>query len=211
MCGCIQVKWLKRIIISDRPSDNWYHKHDNRVLPTMVTPEMSKQDVSWWTDERYAIYDLSVNSVIAYPAHGETLSVGTQAEPSAAGEAEAEAEGKCYTFRGYAYTGGMRRVTRVELSLDKGATWELAAIRYPEDLYRLTERQLFGGRLDMASKEACYCWCFWELPIAVARLARADDVVLRAMDDSMTIQPRDMYAPPPPPSAVAEQRESVCA
>lgn len=194
------MKWLKRIIISDRPSDNWYHKQDNRVLPTMVTPEMSKKDVSWWDDERYAIYDLSVNSAIAYPAHGETLSVGANAEPAAAAAAvaaEGEDEGsveRCYTFRGYAYTGGMRRVTRVELSLDKGASWELATIHYPEDLYRLTERRLFGGRLDMASKEACYCWCFWELPIAVNRLVRADDIVVRAMDDSMTIQPRDMYA-----------------
>lgn len=31
--GGRSVKWLKRIIISDKPSDNWYHKFDNRVLP----------------------------------------------------------------------------------------------------------------------------------------------------------------------------------
>jgi len=31
-----------------------------------------------------------------------------------------------YTVRGYAYGGGGRRVTRVEVSLDEGATWTLA-------------------------------------------------------------------------------------
>lgn len=173
------MKWLKRIILSDKPSDNWYHKYDNRVLPTMVTPEMSKLDDKWWNDERYAIYDLSVNSAIVYPANNETLALGESSPPF-------------YKTRGYAYSGGMRRVTRVEVSLDKGNTWELADINYPEDLYRETERKLYGGRIDMASKDACYCWCFWELSIAVERLVKAEDVVVRAMDESMSIQPRDM-------------------
>ncbi|KAA8894892.1 nitrate reductase [Sphaerosporella brunnea] len=178
--GGRSVKWLTRIILSDKPSDNWYHKYDNRVLPTMVTPEMSKKDDKWWNDERYAIYDLSVNSAIVYPQNDETLSLG-------------ETCPEFYRFRGYAYSGGMRRITRVELSLDKGNTWELADIDYPEDRYRETERELYGGRLDMASRDVCYCWCFWQLPIAVNRLVNAEDVVLRAMDESMTIQPRDMY------------------
>jgi len=178
--GGRSVKWLKRIIITDKPSDNWYHKYDNRVLPTMVTPEMSKLDDKWWNDERYAIYDLSVNSAIAYPQNDEELLLGDECP-------------EFYRFRGYAYSGGMRRVTRVEISLDKGATWELADINYPEDLYRETDRELYGGRIDMSTKDACYCWCFWELPIAVSRLVNAEDVVVRGMDDSMTIQPRDMY------------------
>ncbi|CAF5086857.1 unnamed protein product, partial [Rotaria sp. Silwood1] len=37
------VKWLKRIIISDKPSDNWYHIFDNRVLPTMITSEIAAE------------------------------------------------------------------------------------------------------------------------------------------------------------------------
>jgi nitrate reductase (NAD(P)H) len=181
MIGGRSVKWLTRIILTDKPSDNWYHKYDNRVLPIMVTPEMAKKDDKWWTDERYCIYDLSVNSAIVYPNHEETLSLGGETRP------------EFYRFRGYAFSGGMRRITRVELSLDKGNTWELADINYPEDQYRDTERELYGGRLDMASRDACYCWCFWELPIAVDRLVKAEDVVLRSMDESLAIQPRDMY------------------
>jgi nitrate reductase (NAD(P)H) len=31
--GGRSVKWLKRLIITDKPSENWYHIYDNRVLP----------------------------------------------------------------------------------------------------------------------------------------------------------------------------------
>lgn len=71
----------------------------------MVSPEMSK-DPKWWHDERYAIYDLSVNSAVAYPQHNEELRLSSA--------------GPIYTAKGYAYGGGGRRITRVEISLDKG-------------------------------------------------------------------------------------------
>jgi nitrate reductase (NAD(P)H) len=31
--GGRSVKWLKKLIITDGPSENWYHIYDNRVLP----------------------------------------------------------------------------------------------------------------------------------------------------------------------------------
>ncbi|KAB8303471.1 hypothetical protein EYC80_004889 [Monilinia laxa] len=141
--GGRSVKWLKRIIVTAAPSDNWYHIYDNRVLPTMVNPEQSANEPKWWTDERYAIYDLSTNSATAYPEHEERLSLvdGRQ----------------IYHAKGYAYGGGGRRITRVEVTLDKGKSWALADIRYHEDDYR--DR----------------------------------DIMVRAMDESMNVQPRDMY------------------
>lgn len=27
------MKWLKKLIVTAEPSDNWYHIYDNRVLP----------------------------------------------------------------------------------------------------------------------------------------------------------------------------------
>ncbi|RPB02193.1 nitrate reductase [Choiromyces venosus 120613-1] len=181
MIGGRSVKWLKRIILTEGPSENWYHIYDNRVLPTMVTPEMAKKNKDWWTDERYAIYDLSVNSAIAYPAHEEKLSLETTKEE--------------YNLKGYAYAGAGRRITRVEISLDKGRSWILSSVEYPEDLYRSVpeDATLFGGRLDVGSRDACLCWCFWSLNIPVAALSAADDIVVRAMDDSMNTQPRDTY------------------
>lgn len=177
--GGRSVKWLKKLIITEGPSDNWYHIYDNRVLPTMISPEESANNKRWWTDERYAIYDLSTNSATAYPAHEEQLCLVDGPET--------------YRVRGYAYGGGGRRVTRVEISLDKGQSWLLAEIEYLEDRYRDYEKDLFGGRVDMSWREACFCWCFWSLAIPVSELAAAKDILVRAMDESMNIQPRDMY------------------
>jgi nitrate reductase (NAD(P)H) len=179
--GGRSVKWLTRIIVTSAPSDNWYHIYDNRVLPTMVDPEASADLPDTWKDERYAIYDLNTNSATCYPAHDEKLPLSDAL--------------RAYNVRGYAYAGGGKRVTRVEITLDKGKTWTLANISYPEDQYRLApdDEQLYGGRLDVSWRESCFCWCFWDLDIPVAVLQQADDIMVRAMDDSMMVQPRDMY------------------
>ncbi|KAK5700917.1 hypothetical protein LTR97_005435 [Elasticomyces elasticus] len=178
--GGRSVKWLKKLVVTAEPSDNWYHIYDNRVLPTMVSPEESANDPKWWMDERYAIYDLSTNSATAYPAHEEQLCL-VASEPN-------------YRVKGYAYGGGGRRITRVEITLDKGKTWRLAKIDYAEDRYREQQpRELCGGTLDMEGQEASHCWCFWNLDIAVHELAEASDIFVRAMDESMNVQPRDMY------------------
>lgn len=31
--GGRSVKWITKIILTENPSDNWYHIYDNRVLP----------------------------------------------------------------------------------------------------------------------------------------------------------------------------------
>ncbi|KAK2756983.1 hypothetical protein FQN54_004951 [Arachnomyces sp. PD_36] len=155
--GGRSVKWLTKLIVTDAPSENWYHIYDNRVLPTMVSPEISASEPKWWYDERYAIYDLSVNSAAAYPQHNETLQISSS-QPD-------------YKARGYAYSGGGRQVTRVEVSVDSGRTWRLANIEYPEDKYRNIEKNF----------------------IPLSDLVNTDSLIVRAMDESMSIQPRDMY------------------
>jgi nitrate reductase (NAD(P)H) len=178
--GGRSVKWLKKLIITAEPSDNWYHIYDNRVLPTMVSPEESVSNENWWKDERYAIYDLSTNSAIAYPAHDEKLSIAS-APPD-------------YNVKGYAYGGGGRRVTRVEVSINKGKSWRLANIDYAEDRYREAgPQQIYNSTLDMEWRESSFCWCFWDVDIAVTELAESQDILVRAMDESMNLQPRDMY------------------
>ncbi|WYZ45442.1 hypothetical protein EsH8_VIII_000758 [Colletotrichum jinshuiense] len=179
--GGRSVKWLKKIIVTKEPSDNWYHIYDNRVLPTMISPDASADLPDTWKDERYAIYDLNTNSATCYPAHDEVVSLVDGAQS--------------YKVRGYAYGGGGRRITRVEITLDRGKTWLLANVNYPEDTYRLAPEgeTLYGGRVDMEWRETSFCWCFWDLDITTAKLAGAADVMVRAMDESMMVQPRDMY------------------
>lgn len=45
----------------------------------------------------------------------------------------------------------------------------------------------------MSWREACFCWCFWFLDIPVSDLKSSDAILVRAMDESMSVQPRDMY------------------
>ncbi|KAG6017325.1 hypothetical protein E4U43_001704 [Claviceps pusilla] len=179
--GGRSVKWLKRVIVTESPSDNWYHIYDNRVLPTMVTPEASDNLPDTWKDERYAIYDLNTNSAICLPAHEETISL--------------EDGASSYKVRGYAYTGGGKRISRVEVTLDQGKTWRLADTDYPEDRYRLAAdgESLYGGKIDMWRREASFCWCFWEIEIRIEELRAAEDIMVRSMDESLMVQPRDMY------------------
>ena len=180
--GGRSVKWLKKLIVTAEPSDNWYHIYDNRVLPTMISPEQSANEPKWWMDERYAIYDLSTNSATAYPAHEEQICLVNGPD--------------FYKVRGYAYGGGGRRITRVEVTLDKGKSWALANIRYHEDDYRdnVDENEmLYGGKLDMGWRETCFAWCFWDIDLKVENMAISGDIMVRAMDESMNVQPRDMY------------------
>lgn len=187
--GGRSVKWLTRIVVAARPSDNWYHIYDNRVLPTTVSPEASADLPDTWRDERYAIYELNVNSAVARPAHDERVVAVVRADGG----------GVC-RFQGYAYAGGGRRVTRVEVTLDRGRSWRLAGVTYPEDEYRAAPEgeALFGGRLDVGWRETCFCWCFWALDVPVGdlldgRTCTGSDVMVRAMDEAMMVQPRDMY------------------
>lgn len=179
--GGRSVKWLKKIIIASEPSDNWYHIYDNRVLPTSITPEASANLPDIWKDERYAIYDLNANSAICYPAHDESLDLK-------------ESPGN-YKVRGYSYAGGGKRITRMEITLDKGVTWKPATMHYPEDDYRgaAAGDMLYGGKVDMTWRESTFCWSFWDAEIPVEDLAQADDIMVRAMDEGMMVQPRDMY------------------
>ncbi|KAG6005867.1 hypothetical protein E4U21_007575 [Claviceps maximensis] len=179
--GGRSVKWLKRIIVTESPSNNWYHIYDNRVLPTMVTPEASADLPDTWKDERYAIYDLNTNSAICRPAHEETISLVDGA--------------RSYKVQGYAYAGGGKRISRMEVTLDQGKTWRLANVDYPEDLYRLSAdgESLYGGKIDMWWRETSFCWCFWDIDIEIEELRAAEDIMVRGMDDSLMVQPRDMY------------------
>ncbi len=38
------VKWLEEISVTEGESDNFYHFHDNRVLPSHVTSVLAKEE-----------------------------------------------------------------------------------------------------------------------------------------------------------------------
>jgi len=183
--GGRSVKWLKRIEISAEESQHYLHFWDNKVIPTEALPEQARAEEHWWYNPNYIINDLNVNSAIAKPNHDEVLHVPA---------VDNEHSSTLYAVRGYAYAGGGRRVTRVEISFDEGDTWQLADIMYPEDLFRaVCYDSTVYGTLDLTERETCFCWCFWRFDVEISELARRDAIMVRAMDESLASQPRDMY------------------
>uniref|UniRef100_J3MTP8 nitrate reductase (NADH) n=1 Tax=Oryza brachyantha TaxID=4533 RepID=J3MTP8_ORYBR len=192
--GCIggrMVKWVKRIIVTTAESDNYYHYKDNRVLPSHVDAELAnaegnksksleqithkqardrtrtdkKTNAAWWYKPEYIINELNINSVITTPGHDEILPINgitTQ---------------RGYTMKGYAYSGGGKKVTRVEVTLDGGETWLVCALDHPEKPTR------YGKH---------WCWCFWSVEVEVLDLLGAKEIAVRAWDQSHNTQPEKL-------------------
>eukprot|EP00894_Picocystis_sp_ML_P002703 jgi/Pico_ML_1/53220/g3800.t1 len=160
--GGRMVKWLKHIEVSSQESQNYYHFFDNRVLPSHVDAEKANSE-GWWYKPDYIINDLNINSVIAHPAHEEMVKL--------------DDPGRTYVMKGYAYSGGGRKVIRVEISFDDGKSWHLSKLNHPEN------PNTYGKH---------WCWCFWELEVHVSKFLECQEVCVRAWDESMNTQPKDI-------------------
>ncbi|XP_047341866.1 nitrate reductase [NADH]-like [Impatiens glandulifera] len=162
--GGRMVKWLKRIIVTTKESDNYYHYQDNRVLPSHVDAELANAD-AWWYKPEYIINDLNINSVITTPCHEEILPINAWSTQ------------KPYIMRGYAYSGGGKKVTRVEVTMDGGATWNVCDLDHPE------KPNKYGKY---------WCWCFWSLEVEVLDLLAAKEIAVRAWDETLNTQPEKL-------------------
>ncbi|EJD52506.1 nitrate reductase [Auricularia subglabra TFB-10046 SS5] len=179
--GGRSVKWLKKIEVADFESQHHLHYWDNKFLPRHLSPELARDEPEWWYDRNYLITELNVNSAISSPGHLEELHTGAPGT-------------QVYTVRGYAYSGGGRRINRVEVSLDEGGSWRLCELEHPEDRYRgMAYSDEVYGMLDLTDRDTSFCWSFWSLDVAVEDLARANVIEVCAVDEAMNIQPRDMY------------------
>lgn len=158
--GGRMIKWITNITVQECESQDVYHFYDNRVLPSHVDAELAISE-DWWHKPEYICNDLSVNSAIAAPAHDEQLNV---------------VPGRTYKLKGYAYTGGGRLITRVEVSLDSGRSWLVAALK-------VYERPSVYGKY--------WCWVFWEFDMPVSDLANTPmgEIVMRAWDEGHNTQP----------------------
>lgn len=104
--GVRWVKWLDRIIIQDHESPNIYQQRDYKVLPPGAVDNESAE--KYW-HETPPMYDIPINSAIAVPVDGETVTI------SSAGTVE---------VKGYAIPqGASGPVTCVRVSGDGGDSW----------------------------------------------------------------------------------------
>jgi len=157
--GGRMIKWLKHINVLNHESRNHYHYHDNRILPPHITAEESLKG-EWFYKSEYIFNELNINSAISQPDHNETLSI-------------ARSIGDEYEVAGYAYTGGGRKITRVEVSTDRGVHWRLAEIERKE---RPTEHGMY------------WCWIWWSFKLPVADLIGCEEIWCRAWDEANNTQ-----------------------
>ena len=78
---------------------------------------------------------------------------------------------------GYALSGGGRAIRRVDISLDRGATWVVATLIDPP----------IGSAPNRS-----WAWTRWKAELPVARGSAQVDVWVRAVDESYNTQPEGM-------------------
>ncbi|ESW09356.1 hypothetical protein PHAVU_009G121000 [Phaseolus vulgaris] len=162
--GGRMVKWLKRIVVSNQQSQSHYHYKDNKLFPSHVDAELANEE-DWWYKPEYIINEVNINSVITTPSHQEILPINSWTTQMP------------YSMRGYAYSGGGRKVTRVEVTLDGGETWQVCSVE----------------RLEKPNKYGKYwCWCFWSLEVEVLDILGAKEIAVRAWDEAQNTQPEKL-------------------
>jgi nitrate reductase (NAD(P)H) len=158
--GGRMIKWLAEINIIANETTNHYHYHDNRILPPHITAEESLTG-NWWYKPEYIFNELNINSCLTKPDHQETLPIDGNTN-------------KSYELAGYAYTGGGRKITRVEISIDGGFHWELAEVKRHE---KPTVHGMY------------WCWVWWTYSLPISSLFQCSEIMCRAWDESNNPQP----------------------
>jgi len=104
--GARSVKWLGKIVVSDRPSENYYMSHSYKLVQEATAEELKQAD---------PLYEYRVNNAICTPSPDTKVPAGKLA------------------VQGYALPTGEPGTTiaRVELSTDGGQTWTDAQMTSP--------------------------------------------------------------------------------
>jgi len=158
--GGRMIKWLEYINVIPYETKNHYHYHDNRILPPHITAEESLKG-DWWYKPEYIFNELNINSAVSQPDHNETLSIAKNINST-------------YEVAGYAYTGGGRKISRVEVTTDGGINWNLCELQRTE---RPTEYGMY------------WCWIWWKFDLKVVDLVGCKEIWCRAWDESNNPQP----------------------
>ena len=112
--GARSVKWLDRITIQSKESQNFYQQRDYKILPPEATDKVAAD--KYW-DSAPPIQDMPANSIISSPLSSDTVRL------SGTGTIDIE---------GYALPkGDQGPVVKVEVSVDEGRTWQKAQISKP--------------------------------------------------------------------------------
>lgn len=145
--GARSVKWVNRITLSEEESNSQWQQRDYKCFG----PNHSRETVDW--DSAPAIQETPVQSAVtALQAKDDSLQV-----------------------EGYAFSGGGRRIIRVDISTDNGETWDQAEL-IP----------------DKALGSKAWSWTRWKYQCK--RQQTGSHVVVKAVDEAYNTQP-DTHGP----------------
>ncbi|ESN96168.1 hypothetical protein HELRODRAFT_163202 [Helobdella robusta] len=113
--GARQVKWLKKIIVSEKESDSLWQQKDYKTFNPSLNIETCD------TGKAMAVLEFPVQSAICQPANGSVLKLENK---------------KSLEVKGYALSGAGKKILRVDVSVDGGQSWMEA------DLYTETKTQM---------------------------------------------------------------------
>ncbi|KAK7086564.1 hypothetical protein SK128_028013 [Halocaridina rubra] len=151
--GARNVKWLGRIVLSKEESHAHWQQNDYKGF----APNVDWDTVDFTKSP--AIQELPVISAICEPGEGETLKV---------------VNGKI-KLRGYAWSGGGRKIVRVDVSADGGKTWQ--AVDSLES--------------DRTRHPRAWCWTLWQAEIPVHKNQSNIQLCVKAVDSQYNTQPEN--------------------
>lgn len=145
------VKWLRKIYVTDHESQKYFQQ---RLYKT-TGPNVEWQDLD--LSDTPMIEEMPVTSAICDPTNGEQPTI---------------VDGHV-KLRGYAYSGGGRKIIRVDVTADKGVTWHQARF----------------DRQEATEPPYHWTWTFWSCDVPVSGAKSSVEFWVKAVDSSYQTQP----------------------
>lgn len=169
------VKWLKSIVLSDEESSSQWQQRDYKCFG----PNVGTNDGVDW-EGAPAIQETPVQSAITAVKEVGSLASRdgrTECEESGNAKSEEDENEEGVEVQGYAFSGGGRKIVRVDVSADQGRTWHQAELLKDE-------------------AKGCKSWAWtrwrWTVPRRVAE--EGGEFVVKAVDEVYNTQP-ERYEP----------------
>ncbi|KAI9101853.1 Oxidoreductase, molybdopterin-binding domain-containing protein [Phlyctochytrium arcticum] len=149
------VKWCDRITLSDEESTSHWQRKDYKGFNPSVQ-NVTAEDY----EKATSIQELPIQSAILHPLKNEQVTLDKD---------------NTLAVKGYAVSGGGRRIVRVDVSIDGGQTWQDAKLS------------------DTGSR---WAWAQWDVRLPVSEEIKSNggqvEVICKAVDDSYNSQPEGM-------------------
>ena len=150
--GARSVKWLSCIILSSEESPSSWQRRDYKLFPANI--DVNNVDFN----SSQAMQEMPVQSAICSPMPGSSVKVSDGV----------------INIRGYAYSGGGRGISRVDVSINGGKEWHTANL-----IHELEQKY-----------NRAWAWTLWEVTIAIPENYVGDlDLCCKALDSSCNTQP----------------------